>query len=61
MCMYLEAPFLVKRRSPLDPESWRTLIAFLLATRPVLRPSMGLVARAGHVLAELASIWSFRC
>ncbi len=54
MCMYLEAPFLVKRRSLLDPESRRTLIAFLLATRPVLRPSLGLVARAGRVLAEFS-------
>jgi hypothetical protein len=54
MCMYLEAPFLVKRRSPLDPESRRTLITFLLATRLVLRPSLGLVARAGHVLAKFS-------
>ena len=54
MCMYLEAPFLVKRRSPLDPESRRTLIAFLLAIRPELWLSSDLVARTGLVLAEFS-------
>ena len=54
MCMYLEAPFLVKRRSPLDPESRRALIAFLLATRPVLWLSPDLVACAGRVLAKFS-------
>jgi hypothetical protein len=56
LCVYLEAPFLIKRRSPLDPESRRTLIAFLLATRPVLWLSLGLVARAGRVLAKFSLI-----
>ncbi len=54
MCMYLEAPFLAKRRSPLDPESRRTLITFLLAIRPVPWFSPGLIARAGRVLAKFS-------
>jgi hypothetical protein len=52
--MYLEAPFLVKRRFPLDPESRRTLIACFLAIRPMLWLSLGLFARAGRVLAKFS-------
>ncbi len=55
MNMYLEAPFLAKRRSPLDPESRRTLIALLLATRPMLWLSLGLIAHTGLALADFSS------
>ncbi len=53
--IYFEAPFLAKRRSPLDPESRRTLITLLLATRPMLQLSLGLIAHAGLVLADFSS------
>ncbi len=49
--MSFEAPFSKKRRSPLEPESSRTLIAIVLAISLVLIPLSSLIARLGRVLA----------
>ena len=42
-------PFFKKRRSPLDPESSRTLIVLFLTYSPELSPKSGSTAQPEHV------------
>ncbi len=42
-------PFFIKRRSPLDPESSRTLIVLFLTYSPGLTLGLGILARSEHV------------
>ncbi len=47
MGMFLVDPFSMKRRSPLKPVSWRTLIAFSLTNSLLLAPPVGRWAQPG--------------
>jgi hypothetical protein len=49
MEMHLLDPFLMKRRSPLDPESSRTLIVLFLTYSPELTPGSGTTAQSERV------------
>ena len=51
VAMLLLAPFFMKRRSPLDPESRRTLIVRFWMLRPRLGPFLDPSARSGRRLA----------
>jgi hypothetical protein len=47
--MHLLDPFFMKRRSPLDPESSRTLIVLFLTLSPELTLGSGILARSERV------------
>ena len=47
--MHLLGPFFMKRRSPLDPESSRTLIVLFLTYSPELTLGSGVLARSERV------------
>jgi hypothetical protein len=47
--MRLLGPFFVKRKSPLDPESSRTLIVLFLTYSPELTLGSGVLAQSEHV------------
>jgi hypothetical protein len=49
MEMHLLDPFFKKKRSPLDPESSRTLIVLFLTYSPELTLGSGVYARPEHV------------
>jgi hypothetical protein len=49
MEMHLPDPFFMKRRSPLDPESSRTLIVLFLTYSPELMLGSGVLAQSEHV------------
>ncbi len=53
--MRLLDPFFIKRRSPLDPESSRTLIVIFLTFSPELTLGSGFWARSEHVLLLFSS------
>jgi hypothetical protein len=53
--MHLLDPFLTKRRSPLDPESSKTLIVLFLTFSPELTLGSGVLAQSGCVFLLFSS------